>query len=53
MIESRDPMGAAAPIGMRVSGQSMTARYAPGTRTVTLETALCIKAAMEIPYAQK
>ena len=43
-IERTEPSGAAAPIGVSVSGNITDASHVPGMRTVTLDTALWKKA---------
>ena len=54
MIADRsDPAGAARPIGYRVSGKSFDARYAPGIRTHTMDTALCTNDQIDIPMQLK
>ena len=51
--ESKLPIGAASPIGKRVSGQSLEAKYAPGIRIRMIEIELCIKEMIDFPIAQK
>ena len=51
--EMSEPDGAASPMGKSVSGQWMDANSAPGTRAVTMETALCAKDRNDLPHAVK
>ena len=53
IAESRLPSGAAQPIGKRVSGQNLEARYAPGMRIKIIEIELCINEIIDFPIAQK
>ena len=40
ITESREPHAVAIPIGKRFSGKSFDIKYAPGTRTSTIESKL-------------
>lgn len=51
--ESREPIGAAIPIGNSVSANSFEAKYAPGIRTSTIEAKLWMKEIEDFPYPQK
>ena len=52
-IDRREPAGAAIPIGSKVLGNFIEARYVPGILVVTIEIALCANVAIEIPRALK
>ena len=51
--DSREPIGAASPIGKRSSGKITEAQYAPGILTSTIEHALCTKDHIERPQQLK
>lgn len=51
--DSREPAGAASPMGYSVSGKNLDASQAPGIRTHTIESELCKNEIPAIPSAQK
>lgn len=51
--DSSEPMGAAHPMGNRVSGKYFEASHASGIRAQTIERKLCKNEIFDSPYAQK
>ena len=51
--DSTEPQAVASPIGSSVSGNHLDIKYAPGTRTSTMDRMLCMNESSLRPYAQK